>query len=134
MGDHDDAVTWKPFPHNWPILSRLPVDSAHKGPVLWNIVFFVVLLNKLLKKQSSCQMARDITVMEREVRFSHFSFGSWAAHTLRMLAGGGLNHWADIVVVAVYFVLVLAVGLWVRDVMQSGEYDPYRTDIGLCVE
>lgn len=39
----------------------------------------------------------------------------------------GLDHWGDITVVAVYFVLVLAVGLWVS------ENDMARTYIRLAV-
>ena len=50
-------MTWKRFPHNWPLrrgIHRSPVDSSGKGkePVTWRFdFFFVVSLNKLFCKQ-----------------------------------------------------------------------------------
>ena len=46
-------MTWKRCPHCWPFL---PVDSAHKGPVLRSFdILFVISLKKLLNKQPSFQ-------------------------------------------------------------------------------
>ena len=45
LPDHDDDMTWKSFPHYWPSVWGIhcwPVDSPHKGPVIWSFcVFFV---------------------------------------------------------------------------------------------
>ena len=49
---HDDAMTWKRFPHYWTFVKgihRPSVDSPHKGPVMWR--FDVLSQNKLLNKQ-----------------------------------------------------------------------------------
>ena len=52
---YDDVITWKHFPRYWPIvrgIHRSPLDPLHKSQ--WAlIVFFDVLLNKRLNKQSS---------------------------------------------------------------------------------
>ena len=51
FGVHDDVMI-SCFPYYWPFvrgIHRWPVDSPHKGPVIWNFdVFFDVCLNKLL--------------------------------------------------------------------------------------
>ena len=48
---HDDFITWTQFPFP----SRSLGESSHKGGVMQSFdVCFVVSLNKLLKKQSSC--------------------------------------------------------------------------------
>ena len=42
---HDDDITWKCFPHNWPFVRGIhwsPVDSPHKGPVIWALIFSLV--------------------------------------------------------------------------------------------
>ena len=56
---HGEFMTWKCFLHYWPFVKGIhqsPVDSHYKGPVRQSFdVFFDVSLNKLLKKQSSCQ-------------------------------------------------------------------------------
>ena len=50
------AMTKKHFPHYWPCLKGIHCVFPNKGPAMWSFdVFIVVSLNKLLKRQSSCQ-------------------------------------------------------------------------------
>ena len=73
VGRHqDDHATWKLILHNWPIVTgnhRSQLDSSQKGPVQSDLdIFWIVSMNKLVKKQSISQwfqMAcwfRDITL------------------------------------------------------------------------
>ena len=49
-----DLRIWKRFPHYWPFL-RKTHHSQQKRSIIWSVgVFFIVGLNKLLTKQSSC--------------------------------------------------------------------------------
>ena len=67
------VMTWKHFPQYWPFvrgIHRSPVDSLHKGSVIRWFVIFVVDMNKLLKKQTSCRRFEtswrscDVTVIQ----------------------------------------------------------------------
>ena len=54
---HDDVMTLKCFPHNWPFVRETASDqwfSSHWSSDIGFDVFFDVSLNKLLNKQPSC--------------------------------------------------------------------------------
>ena len=41
-GLHDDVAPWKRIPRYWPFvrgIHRSPVDSPHKGPVAWSLMY-----------------------------------------------------------------------------------------------
>ena len=57
---HDDAMTWKHFPHYWPFVRGIHLSGGfpHKGPVMQSFVIFFVTKsvfprNKLLNRQSN---------------------------------------------------------------------------------
>ena len=56
-GDHEDVMTC--FPHYGPFVRRIdqiPMDSLHKGPVIWSLDFSInVGLNRLSNNQPSYQ-------------------------------------------------------------------------------
>ena len=51
---HDDAMTWKRFPYNWPFVKGIHQSllySPHKGSVMQSFnIFFVLILNMILNK------------------------------------------------------------------------------------
>ena len=53
---HYDVLTWKLSPHYWSLWGNhwSPVDSPHKGSVMWSVGVSFINLNKLLYKQLSC--------------------------------------------------------------------------------
>ena len=52
-GEHDDVMTWKPFPYHWPFATANG-GFFYKGPIICNVdVFVTVSLNNLSNKQSS---------------------------------------------------------------------------------
>ena len=62
---HDGATTWKCFPHYWPFVRGINLDSLHKWPILWNFnIFSVISLNKLSNtlrpRQNGRHFAEDI--------------------------------------------------------------------------
>ena len=55
---HYGIMAWKHFPHYWPFVRGIhwwPVDSPHKGLILWNFDSLFVKLNNLLNNHYSCQ-------------------------------------------------------------------------------
>ena len=66
---HEDAVTWKRFPHYW-FFVRVSGGFPSKGPVMRGFgVFFDVCQQKLLNKQSSARwfnMRRHLNVKKRQ--------------------------------------------------------------------
>ena len=49
-------MIWMCLPHNWPFVMGIHMDSPHKWLAMWRSdAFFVIILNKLLHQQSSCQ-------------------------------------------------------------------------------
>ena len=72
MVDYSDIITWKHFPHWWPFVMWIHWSLVEplKAPVMWSFyVFFVVSMNELWNKQSSCQRfeisyrSHDVTVL-----------------------------------------------------------------------
>ena len=57
-----ESMWWSSVVHYWPFvrgIHRSPVNSPHKGPVMQTFnISFVVNLNKLLNKQSSCWLLK----------------------------------------------------------------------------
>ena len=75
---HHNVMAWRRFPHYWSFvrgIHRWPVDSPHKGPVMWSFDSFVVRPIKLSSKQSICLwlgMPRrpcDVTVTRPHLRW-----------------------------------------------------------------
>ena len=73
MSTHEDFMMWKPFPYEWPFvrgICQFPLDSHHKGPVLWVMIFSLLLAwtsswtNNQVSDDYKCRGTEcDITVM-----------------------------------------------------------------------
>ena len=50
-GSHDDVMTWKHFPDDWPFVRRIHQSSQRASNYAEILYFFLVSLNKLLYKQ-----------------------------------------------------------------------------------
>ena len=92
----------------WGESTAYPVDSPHKGPVMWSFdVFYVVSLGKLLNKQSNCLWFEttccscDITVNDvwrtfRKQIWSHVDGSAlYSSFSIRKILHWAINviHW-----------------------------------------
>ena len=81
---HNDVIKWKHFPRHWPFVKgihRSPVDSPHKGQWRWAFIFFDLLLNKRLNKQSGRRWFKISrlfaqTFVQAQIKIKHQSSAS----------------------------------------------------------
>ena len=74
-------ITSKHSPHYWPLVTGMhwsPVYSPYKGPLMWSFsASFVVSLNKLLNKQSTCQWRDVMTLICHHCNAKQISYYDW---------------------------------------------------------